>query len=261
MRALELAGRLAVITGAGSGIGRGLAVEAAGRGMQLALADNDKDALEQTLGLVGEAGAAATGTVLDIRDADALGRFAENCFARSAPALVFANAGILKYESTLRPDLESWRRAVDINLMGTVNTVHAFLGRMIDANEPAQFVVTGSMGSFVAAPELASYGATKHAVWALAECLRMELGDNMSVGISLLAPPRVDTPLLNESEARTRAARGDGAAAALRNSAMTPTQIAQDALAGAVARNFYIAPQTDDVAGIIRQRIEELLAG
>lgn len=262
MQSLDLAGRLAAITGAGSGIGRGLALEAAARGMKVALCDIDEDAAGETLRMVEARGGEGTARRVDIRDAEELSRYATAAIERfGAPGAVFANAGILKYESTLRPDLESWRRSVDINLMGAVNTVDAFLGRMLDGGQPGQFVLTGSMGSFVAAPELASYTATKHAVWALAQCLRMELGGQDKVGVSLLAPPRVDTPLLNESEARTRAARGEEAAVQLRGSAMTPAEIATAALNGAAARKFYIAPQTDDVAPLVRERITEIFGG
>lgn len=258
MNPIDLNGRLAVVTGAGSGIGRALAVEAVQRGMTVALADIDEPGVQATLALVGQ----GIAHHVDIRDPDALARFAETAIDRfGPPAVVFANAGIIKYESSLRPDLTSWRRVVDINLIGAVNTVDAFLGRMIDRGEPGQFVLTGSMGSFVAAPEIASYVACKHAVWALAQCLRLELGEASAVGISLLAPPRVDTPLLNESVARTRAARGDEAASALRGGAMMPAEIASAALDGARDRRFYIAPRIEEVAPIVRQRIDELLGG
>ena len=260
MDPLHLESRLAVVTGAGSGIGRAIALEAARRGMTVALADIDEAGAAATLASVVALGGKGLAHLVDVRDAGQLRVFADMSVERfGIPATVFANAGILKYASTLRPDLASWRRAVDVNLMGAINTVDAFLGRMIDSDMSGQFVLTGSMGSFVAAPELASYVATKHGVWALAQCLRMELGDESKIAISLLAPPRVDTPLLSESIARTRSARGDEAASALRGSAMTAAEIATCALDGARDRHFYIAPQTDDVASLIRERIGELL--
>ena len=259
---LNVSGRLAVVTGAGSGIGRAIALEAADRGMTVALADIDLAGVDDTLAQAEAKGAAGLGRQLDVRSSDELRAFADQAIDRfGAPAVTFANAGVLKYGSTLRPDLDSWRRAVDVNLIGVVNTVEAFLGKMIDAGDPAQIVITGSLGSFVAAPELAPYAATKHAVWALAQCLRMELGTESPVGVSLLAPPRVDTAILNESVARTRAAHGDAAAQALRGSAMTPAQVAACALEGARDRLFYIAPGVEEIAPIVRERIGELLGG
>ena len=262
MEPLQFAGRLLAITGAGSGIGRAIALEAANRGMSVALADIDEAGTIETLAQVEARGSTGIAQAVDVRDADALQAFAHAAIERfGAPAVVFANAGLLKYGTTLRPDLPTWRRAVDVNLIGTVNTIDAFMGRMIDEGKPSQFAITGSMGSFVAASELAPYTATKHALWALAQCLRMELGKSSTVGVSLLTPPRVDTPILAESLARTRVARGDAAADAVLGSAMTPAAIAECALDGVRDRRFYIAPQIEDVAPIIRQRIGELLDG
>ena len=207
-------------------------------------------------------GGAGIARTLDIRDADAFVAFAGEVFATfGAPAAVFANAGILNYGSTIRPDLALWRRSVDINILGTVNTIHAFLGRMLDAGENGQFVITGSMGSFISAPELATYTSTKHALWAIADSVKLELATQDRIGVSLLAPPRVDTPILRESLARTRAARGDDAADSLRNAAMTADDIAEAAFAGVEARAYHIAPQVDDVAPMVRQRIAQIFPG
>ena len=261
MADVNLEGRNAVITGAGSGIGRALSLAAAKRGMTVSLADVTEGPLAETLAMVEAEGGSGMARVLDIRDADAFTGFADEVFATfGSPALVFANAGVLNYGTTLRPDLEMWRRALDINVMGTVNTVHAFLGRMLDTGEVAQFVITGSMGSFVSAPELASYTATKHATWALVDSLEMELASQDAVKVSMLCPPRVDTPLLKESEERTRAARGEEAAKELRGGAMTPDEIAEAAFAGVASRALYIAPQVDGIEPMLAKRIARVLA-
>ncbi|WP_052117874.1 SDR family NAD(P)-dependent oxidoreductase [Novosphingobium pentaromativorans] len=260
MDQLELEGGCAVVTGAGSGIGRALALEAARRGLNVALSDIAPEALAETLAMVEAAGGSGMARTLDVRDAQGLELFArdvENAFG--SPALVFANAGVLKYGSTIRPDLSVWRRTVEVNVLGPVNTVHAFLGRMVDAARPAQFVITGSMGSLVSVPELASYTASKHAMWALADSLAIELADQDAVGVSLLCPPRVDTPILNESEARIRSAQGEEAARSLRRSAMTPAEVASCAFDGAIARRLYITQQIEGIAPLLRQRIAKLI--
>jgi len=261
MAGVELKGRNAVVTGAGSGIGRALALAAAARGMSVSLADITEEGVNETLSMVEAAGGSGIARKLDIRDAAAFEGFANEVFQTfGPPALVFANAGVLNYGTTLRPDLAMWKRALDINVMGTVNTVHAFLGRMLDAGEPAQFVVTGSMGSFVSAPELASYTACKHAVWAMVDSLEMELAPQEAVKVSMLCPPRVDTPLLKESEERTRAAQGDDAAKQLRGGAMTPDEIAEAAFEGIASRVLYIAPQVEGIEPILTKRISRVLA-
>lgn len=261
MAGLDLEGGCAAITGAGSGIGRSLALEAAKRGLTVALSDIAEDAVTDTLAMVEAAGGSGFAQALDIRDETALEAFAEATIDRLGnPTFVFANAGVLNYGSTIRPDLAIWRRAVDINILGTMNTIHAFLGRMVDAGMPAQFVVTGSMGSLVSAPELASYAATKHAQWAIVDSIDMELASQDAVRVSLLCPPRVDTPILRESEERTRVARGDAAAKDLRDSSMSPDAVAVCAFEGAIARKLYITPQIEGIAPMLRKRIGKLIS-
>ena len=260
MSDLKLEGGSAVITGAGSGIGRALALEASGHGMKVALADIAEDALDETLSMVEAAGGSGFVRKLDVCDVEAFEAFANDVVANfGTPTLVFANAGILNYCSTIRPDLKNWRRSVEINILGPINTVHAFLGKMVDAGKPAQFVITGSMGSLVSAPELAAYTGAKHAMWAVCDSLEMELAKQDAVKVSMLCPPRVDTPILAESEERTRAAAGDDAAKDLRGSAMSPAQVAAAAFEGVIARKHYITPQIEGVAPMLRQRIERLI--
>jgi NADP-dependent 3-hydroxy acid dehydrogenase YdfG len=247
MGELELMGRTAVITGAGSGIGRALALKAAVCGMSVAIADIDAAGLAETEEMLRQRQARVLTHVVDVRSADDVEAFALACFKGfSSIAMVWANAGIIIYDSAIRPNLVAWNRVIDVNLRGVLNCQSAFLDRMIERNEPAQFVITGSQASFIVAPEIGAYAACKHGLWAIAEILRMELAaDSSPVQVSLLAPPRTATAIIATTIERTRLAQGEGGVAALLASLPTPEAIADLAMSGAVAREFLLLPFYD----------------
>jgi NADP-dependent 3-hydroxy acid dehydrogenase YdfG len=244
---LELRGRAAIITGAASGIGRALAFEAVSRGMGVGIADSDVSALAATAAALKERDAQVLARVVDVRDANALESFAAECFATfSSVAAVFANAGVIRYGETSRPNLTDWNLVIDVNLRGVVHCLASAVGRMLERGEPAQFVITGSQASFIIAPEIAAYAATKHALWAIAEVLQMELMQTDSpVRASLVAPPRIATGILKTTLERVRAREGEAAAQAFFASLMTPESVATLILDKARSREFLILPADD----------------
>ncbi|MDB5673959.1 MAG: family oxidoreductase [Sphingomonas bacterium] len=191
---LTLAGRTAVVTGAGSGIGRALAIEAAARGMRVAICDVNATGLAETAAACG-----ALVKVLDVSDEAALASFAAEV-GRSLPpvALVFANAGILRQGSmtTMPPSLLA--QLLRINVVGTVATVQAFLPAL-RAAAPAQIVITASTGTMTSYGNIAGYCATKHALWPIAEGLREDLAE-AGIGVSMLMPGAVTTGIFDASE-------------------------------------------------------------
>jgi NADP-dependent 3-hydroxy acid dehydrogenase YdfG len=257
---LELRGRCAVITGAASGIGRSMAREAARRGMDLALADVDAVGLETLAAELRDMQANVLIHPLDVRSAEAVASFADAVFARfDSIALVFANAGLLRVDSAIRPDLDVWNLTLDVNLRGVVHTVAAFLGRMIDRGQPAQFVITASQAAFVIGPTIAAYAASKHALWAYADTIRMELAqDPGPVGVSLLAPGRVHSGLTMQTAERVRAAQGEEAVKAYETLLMPSDVAGRFAIEQAAARRFWILP-ADDYHDNVRARFDSLL--
>jgi short-subunit dehydrogenase len=258
---LVLDGRAAIITGAASGIGRSLALAAGSRGMKLGLADVDADGLAETRAMLTERRMEVYTELVDVRSPEMVESFAEHCFDRfSSVAAVFANAGVLKYDDSLRPDLAVWDRTIDVNLRGPVHCVAAFMGRMLDRGEPAQFVLTGSLGSFIAAPDIAAYCATKHGLWSLAESLHHELArTEASVGVSLLAPPRVNTNIIRESIERVGMAHGAEAAQDFAAAMLSPDAVAEAAITGAIARELFILPDADEFRSAFATRVAPLL--
>ncbi|MEP6784499.1 MAG: SDR family NAD(P)-dependent oxidoreductase [Sphingomonadales bacterium] len=193
---IVLAGRTTVVTGAASGIGRALAVHAAKEGMAVAACDRDEAGLAALDRELRAAGAPSAIQVLDVSDTAALASFAQAVAELPPIALLFANAGILRSGDVLGMPIAQWRQLVDVNLIGVIATLQAFVPTMRDRGERAQVVVTGSTGSMIAAPGLAAYCATKHALWPAVEALRQELADS-PVGVSLLMPGAVSTHIFD----------------------------------------------------------------
>jgi NAD(P)-dependent dehydrogenase (short-subunit alcohol dehydrogenase family) len=191
---LPLEGRTAVITGAASGIGKAFAVEAAARGMRLALADIDGDALRE----VADELARQTGVIqrtLDVRKREELDAFAAQLRTDSI-ALVFANAGVMRAGTSWQLSAQDWELVLDVNVKGAMNTVSAFMPALLAQPAPSRVVFTGSTSAFMPRPKLASYSGSKHALWGIAEAMALELAEiNALVGVSFLAPSAVKTPI------------------------------------------------------------------
>ncbi len=189
---LKLAGRAGVVTGAGGGIGRALAVRAARAGLRPAICDVSAAGLAETERLVAEFGVPAVSAVVDVRRSDHLAAFAER--VDGAIALVFANAGVLRPGAVADQPIEDLRLMLEVNVIGVVQTVQAFLPRLKAQAEPSRIVITGSQASFLPYPDLGGYCAGKHALAALAAALSAELAaQDAPVAVSLLAPGAVAT--------------------------------------------------------------------
>lgn len=227
----DLAGRTAVVTGAGNGIGQALALEAARNGMTVVLIDIDEEGLTKSLRQITEAGAVGQIVRIDVRDRSALIELASNV---PPPGLLFANAGILRNQSILNQSPDDIRLMLDVNIAGVLNTLQAFAPTMIHASAPSQIVITGSQAAFVPFPDLGVYSATKHALWAIADTLSTELkASNAVVGASLLAPGSVATDIYGETPPPNASL------------SQTPEAVARRAFAGALNRDRIISSHND----------------
>jgi len=197
----QLDGKVAVITGAGGGIGAGIARACAGAGMKVAVADirqSDAEGIRDEL-IGGGADAIAVATdVSKLSSVQALADEVENTFG--AVHLVCNNAGVWVGALMQEADMKDWQWLIDVNLYGVIHGVHVFLPKLIAQGE-GHIVNTASMGGLIAGPPEGLYCVTKFGIVALSEALLMELGDT-GVGVSVLCPGLVKTKLIQSDEVR-----------------------------------------------------------
>jgi NAD(P)-dependent dehydrogenase (short-subunit alcohol dehydrogenase family) len=187
-------GRVAVVTGGAGGIGYALAVAAANRGLRVVLSDVRADALDAAADRLRESGAVVATVVTDVSKPADIDRLARTAFALGSVQLVCSNAGIVVTGRAWELTAADWERVMNINFMATVHLVRSFLPRLIEAGQPAQLLVTGSMASVTARPGISPYVAAKHALLGLCESLGHELADaGAAVGVTLLLPGKVAT--------------------------------------------------------------------
>lgn len=249
----------AVVTGAANGIGRAVALELARKGADLVIADIDESGLSETAGMLEDLGARVLTRRLDAgseEDNEALAQAAFD-WAEKPINLVLANAGIHGLTNALEPDIGVWQRAVHVNLWGPIFASKAFVKRLMDQGEVAQFAVTASQASLIAAPGMSPYCATKHAVWAIADCLRMELAQAKSaVGVTIIAPGRTASGITGDQLERVRASQGEDAAKAYAAQLVTSEKVADVIVREIVKRPFWIVPADVDTREMVRARVD-----
>ena len=260
----ELDGKVAVITGGGSGIGAALAEACAAQGMRVVVADVNGDRAEAVAAELPDD--TAFGKAVDVSDAAQVQELADFAFdAFGAVHLLCNNAGVSPVGRVWDYSDEDFRWLVGVNLFGVENGLRAFVPRMIEQGE-GHIVNTGSGASFVSTPRLGPYCATKHAIVGLSEALRYEL-EGTGIGVSVLVPAGVNTNIA-ESGARPSASAESTAAdfgVLVENMDATSLQIiepdvvAEVTLVGVQEGWDYIVMGPGQEEGV-RRRYEEVLA-
>jgi NAD(P)-dependent dehydrogenase (short-subunit alcohol dehydrogenase family) len=207
----ELTGKTAIVTGAGSGIGAGIALALGEAGMNVAVADIRKDAADATRRRLEEQGARAIAIEVDVSDPDSVdmaGRRTELEFGRLH--LAVNNAGIAMHGSTLEEtSLADWDWVIAVNIRGVIHGIRSFLPLIRRHGEGGHIVNTSSIGGLQVQPgwNTGAYSMTKYAVVALSEALEQELAGS-GIGVSVFCPGAVATDL--HDSAKNRPARFGG---------------------------------------------------
>lgn len=223
----SLAGRVAVITGGGSGIGRATARLFAREGAHVHVADRDE---ARVRAVTEELAGSATAHVLDVTDAEAVAALADKVTGGGRVDIVMNNAGIGHAGPTAETPLEDWRAIVEVNIMGVVHGVHAFVPKLLAQGGRADIVNTASMAGLVPVAQMAPYVMSKHAIVGLSEALHAELAPQ-GIRVTALCPGVIDTAIVAESTMR-----GDLVAAApkavdfYRKRGASPDVVARDVL-------------------------------
>ena len=257
----ELKGKTAVVTGAGSGLGRAMALAFAREGMDLALADVDEKGLEETASQV-----KGFSMRVDVsKEAEVLAF----CNRIEDPFLVCNNAGVSPLGAVWENTAADWQWILGVNLWGVIHGVRAFAPRLL-SNNAGHIVNTASVAGLISPPGSGAYNVTKHAVVAFSESLYHDLRErNSQVGVSVLCPAYVPTGISDSERNRPAGlpasplSRETEAKKALLKKAVSSGRLSADDVAAAVVEavkqdRFYILthPRIKDA---IRARMEDIL--
>jgi NAD(P)-dependent dehydrogenase (short-subunit alcohol dehydrogenase family) len=190
----ELRDRVAVVTGAASGIGLGIAAALVAEGMRVVMADVDSRRLDREVDALG---ANVHGVVCDVGDPEAVEHLARETLDRfEAVHLICNNAGIIRSGRSWELSLDDWNDVLRVNLLGTLHGIRTFVPLLLASEEEGHVVNVASMAAVVPVRGIGPYNVAKHGVLALTDTLAMELRDaGASIGVSLVMPGRVPSRL------------------------------------------------------------------
>jgi NAD(P)-dependent dehydrogenase (short-subunit alcohol dehydrogenase family) len=270
----EFGDKVAVVTGAASGIGRGLAERCMQEGMKVVLADIDETALAQTERELKDAGAHVVAVRTDVSkfgDVDALAQRTLDAFG--AVHMLFNNAGVGAGATVWESTLEDWQWVMGVNLWGVIHGIRTFVPPMLRQAEECHIVNTASITGLVSGPALGIYKVTKHGVVSLSETLYYELATMGSkIGVSVLCPAGVRTRIMDS--ARNRPVELQNASASesahpavaqteemlrqLVETGMSPSQVAGAVFDAIRDERFYILTH-EDWKPLVQKRMDDIL--
>lgn len=191
----DLNGRVALITGSGSGIGQGTALRLARDGADICIAEIDLDAAAETASMVREFGRSAHVVRCNVASKEQVQQAADECVAELGSLdIAVANAGIGRGGSVLDMELKDWQDQVDINLTGVFLTVQAAAQRMVQQGNGGRIVCISSLAALNTSAFMWSYSATKAGVAMMVRGWAQDLGQH-GININAIGPGVIDTPL------------------------------------------------------------------
>ncbi|HJQ31093.1 MAG TPA: SDR family NAD(P)-dependent oxidoreductase [Pyrinomonadaceae bacterium] len=272
----EFKGKVAVVTGAASGIGRGLADACAREEMKIVLADVDEAALGETGRELKDAGADVLAVRTDVSKAEDVEALAQRTLeAFGAVHLLFNNAGVGAGTTVWESTLADWQWVLGVNLWGVIHGVRTFIPLMLEQGDECHVVNTSSAAGLISGPALGVYKASKHAVVSLSETLYCELAIiKAKIGVSVLCPGGVNTRMLDSARNRPAELQNDStresthpavvqADAMLRElveAGIRPSQVADMVFDAVREGRFYVLTH-DDWKPLVRQRMNDILLG
>jgi NAD(P)-dependent dehydrogenase (short-subunit alcohol dehydrogenase family) len=275
----QFEGKVAVITGAASGIGRGMAEAFAGAGMKLVLGDVEQGALTRTAERFEAAGHDVLAVVTDVGDRVAVEALAREAIARYGKVHVLCNnAGIAAGGGPIwESPLEDWEWILDVNLKSVLYGIRAFVPHMLEHGEPAHVVNTASLAGLICGGDSPAYSVTKHGVVALSENLYLQLSrTGKPVSASVLCPAWVNTQIADSernrpADRRTAGGAGeparDPAAQAMEEwvrqqlrEGLDPRNVGETVLQAIRDDRFYILTHPD-WSSLIETRFQNILSG
>ena len=265
----EFKNKVAVVTGAASGIGLAIARRCAAEGMRVVLADIEAGALDRAAKSI--AAAAILPYKIDVSDPDSVEAMAEAVYQQfGAVNLLFNNAGVAPDgKPSWLQSLDTWKWLIGVNFYGVIHGLRSFVPRMLAGGEEGHIVNTASVAGLSSGAMISPYFATKHAVVALSESLSLELQmAQAKIGASVLCPAFVKTKIGESHRNRPGSATVDSVPASSEFAAMlrtlietgvSPESIADRVFEAIQANQFWILTHPD-FDPIIKGRSDAILA-
>lgn len=270
----EFKDKVAVITGAASGIGRGIAERCAQEGMKLVLADVEETALTQTERELQSAGARTISVRTDVSKAKDIEELAQKALESfGAVHLLFNNAGVGAGTTIWESTLADWEWVFGVNLWGVIHGIRTFVPIMLDQNTECHIVNTASIAGLISGSGLGIYKVTKHGVVSLSETLSSELTErNAKIKVSVLCPMWVNTRIMESERNRPAGLQNSSANESMRpeiaamanqiihavQTGISPEEVADHVFDAIRNERFYILTHPESKT-LIRRRMHNIL--
>ncbi len=268
----ELRDRVAVVTGAASGIGLALAQRFAAEGMKVVMADIEGPALAAAAEALRLRASAVLAAQIDVSRPDDVERLARETYdAFGAAHVLCNNAGVAVLGAVHEHSLADWQWVINVNLWGVIHGVRAFVPRMLAGGDAAHIVNTASVAGLTTAPFMSVYDVTKHGVVALSESMYREfLATGAPIGVSVVCPGLINTNIMRSSRNRPpdladRGKAGPAAQAAAQNledrlaGGYPPSEVAEQVVQGIREGRFYIVPAQPEVKAAVALRAQDII--
>ena len=273
----EFNDKVAVVTGAASGIGRAMADRFAAEGMKVVLADIEEGALATAEREMTANGATVLAVRTDVSKAGDVEALADKSFETFGSVDILCNnAGVAPpFGVTWERTLKDWEWVLGVNLWGVIHGVHSFVPRMIEQDAEGHIVNTASEAGITSSPGFAVYYATKHVVVAISESLHHDLWmAQAKLKVSVLCPWWVKTGIFESDRNRPAELRNQPATVdpnprdeimekmskqTLTSAGQSPSQIAEKVLDAVKNETFYVITHPE-IKGRVKKRMEDILA-
>ncbi|KAF2742821.1 NAD(P)-binding protein [Sporormia fimetaria CBS 119925] len=261
----KLQGGVAVITGAGAGIGASLARRAGTLGMTVIVTDISTSRASSVAQSIREAGGKAEAMTVDVSQPTALDDLARTVFDKYGSArLLINNAGIETLGYTWEIPTARWEATLNINIHGVVHGCRAFIPKMLESGEECWIANLASIGGFSVMPTQTAYIMTKHAVQSFTECLFLELQLKKSkISVSSVTPGMLKTSIFDEEAGKGEAEEGSGLRKTMHDMmagyGMDVDEGCRKIMRGIAEKRFWIDTQEEMTESAIQHRVKFLL--